>query len=87
MQGKLPYLEPGDDKSMPGGAVKCFNPWWTTDSEGTYRERVRRSGTKAGGAKRIRYPCSPSSKRCPLCVVYPTRVCSAVAKALNGPPG
>ena len=87
MQKKPVNLGPGDDKSMPRGAVKCFNPRWTTDSEGTYRERVRRSGTKARGAKRIRYPCSPGSKRCPLYVAHPTRVCSVVAKALNGPPG
>ena len=39
---------------MPRGAVKCYNPRWTTNSEGICLERVRRSGTKAGGAKGIR---------------------------------
>ncbi len=42
---------------------------------------------KAGVAKRIRYPCSPSRKRCPLGVASSKRACSVGAKALNGPPG
>ncbi len=72
---------------MLRGAVKCFNPQWTTNSEGTCLERVRRSETKAGGAKGIRYPCSPSCKHCRLDVAYPSWVCSVEAKALSLPPG
>ena len=42
---------------------------------------------KARGAKGIRYPRSPSCKRCPLDIGNLTGVVSAVAKALSGPPG
>lgn len=48
------------------GAVKCSDPGGTTYGESSQLGHIRRSDTKARGAKRIRYPCSPGRKRCPL---------------------
>ena len=42
---------------------------------------------KARGAKRIRYPCSPGCKRCPLDIGVLKGDARAVGKPINGPPG
>jgi hypothetical protein len=47
-------------------AVKCVNLEQTHNSEGILRGQFWQWGMKARGAKRIRYPCSPSSKHCTL---------------------
>ena len=87
MQEKLSNLEPVGDRGISRGAVKCYNPWRTTDGEGIYPGRIRRSGTKARGAKRIRYPSSPGRKRCELGVAYSSGICSIGVKMLSSPPG
>ena len=68
-------------------AVKCVDPVGTICGEGDSLVQVRRSCTKARVAKRIRYPCSPGRKRCPLSVAVYFWHRGAVAKALKGPPG
>jgi len=67
--------------------LHSYNPYRTTSGEGALLERIRRWGAKAGGAKGIRYPRSPSCKRYPLDVGYPTRVSSVTGKPLSGSPG
>ncbi len=47
-------------------AVKCVDIEKNTSGEDGLLVQDRRSGTKARGANRIRYPGSPSSKRCQL---------------------
>ena len=42
---------------------------------------------KARVAKRIRYPCSPGRKRCPLDIGVLKGDARVVGKPLNGPPG
>ena len=44
-------------------AVKCIDMTQNTDSEGSSLGLNWRSGTKAWGANRIRYPGSPRRKR------------------------
>ncbi len=63
-------LELGGARGILGEAVKCYNPQKTTDGEGILLEQIRQSGMKARGANRIRYPSSPSRKRCELSVAY-----------------
>ena len=72
---------------MSGGAVKCCNPRWTISGEGALLERLRRSGMKAGGANRIRYPGSPSRKRCLQSAAFVSSLCSVEEKSLSRPPG
>ncbi len=83
----LSYLRPGGVRGIPRGAVKCDNPWRITYGEGIWPERIWRWGTKARGAIRIRYPSSPSSKRCELDVAHLKRICSVDRKLLSSPPG
>ena len=55
-------------------------------SDGVGRRLGERSGLDMNG-KFTKYPSSPSNKLCELCVAYSSGICSAVAKALNSPPG
>ena len=87
VQERLLNLRPGGGRGILGGTVKCNNPWRTANGEGIYLERFWRSGTKARGAKRIRYPSSPSCKRCELGGAYSSRMCNAQTKVLSSPPG
>ncbi len=87
MQETLLSLEPGGVRSIPEGAVKCDNRRRTTCGRGARLERIRRSGTKARGANRIRYPSSPSSKHCVQGVASTIGRCSIEAKAISTPPG
>ena len=48
---------------MGGVAVKCIDTTQNSDCEGSLLEVNRRSGTKAWGSNRIRYPGSPRPKR------------------------
>ena len=85
-QGKLPGLDVGEVAGIPGVAVKCVDIRRNTDGESRRLDHYRRSSTKAGGSNRIRYPGSPSCKRCSPDVggIDPFRV---VANALSYPPG
>jgi len=58
----------GEVKSTIGVVVKCKEPYWTTISEDALLEHIWQWVTKAGVAKRIRYPCSSSRKRCDLLI-------------------
>ncbi len=71
---------------IPGVAVKCVDIRRNINGEGRRLGYYRRSSTKAGGSNRIRYPGSPSRKRCTLDMggIDPSRV---DANALNVPPG
>ena len=71
---------------ISGGAVKCVDIGRNTNGESKSLDHHRRSSTKAGGSNRIRYPGSPSCKRCTLDMggIDPSR---ADANALNEPPG
>ena len=84
---KLYGLGQGDSTSTSGVGVKSRNPERTTDGESTSRELLRRSGTKAGVSNRIRYPGSPSRKRCSLGATQTTRLCRAAGKPRSRPPG
>ena len=84
---KLHGLGQGDSKGTSGVGVKSCNPGRTTDGESTSRELIRRSGTKAGVSNRIRYPGSPSCKRCSLGATQTTSLCCAVGKPRSEPPG
>ncbi len=64
----LPFLGVVEVHGTIRGAVKCVDPDGTTCGEGGALEHIRQSDTKARGAKRIRYPRSPSRKRCVLSV-------------------
>ncbi len=48
---------------IPSVAVKCVDIRRNTNCEGSSLDHYRRSGAKARGANRIRYPGSPSCKR------------------------
>ncbi len=82
----LPDLDVGEVTRIPGVAVKCVDIRRNTDGESRSLDHYRRSSTKAGGSNRIRYPGSPSRKRCTLDMggIDPSRV---DANALNVPPG
>src|SRR2546430_16203499 len=56
------------------------------NGEGGRLKRARRRGTKDGGANGIRYPGSPSCKRCRLGVRTGTARSSAAGKPLSLPP-
>ena len=68
-------------------AVKCVNLNQTNNGEGTLQVRIWQWGMKARGAKRIRYPCSPSSKHCSLNISASSRGISAVEKSESELPG
>ena len=75
----------GEVGGTDGVAVKCVDPVGTTCGEGGLLEQIRRSGTKAWVAKRIRYPCSPRRKRsAPSVAVF--RYGCAVEKFLSAAP-
>ncbi len=85
-QGILSGLDVGEETGIPGVAVKCVDIGRNTNGESKSLDHHRRSSTKAGGSNRIRYPGSPSRKRCSLGMggIDPSR---ADANALNEPPG
>ena len=51
-----------EEDGIHGVAVKCVDIMKNTGSEGDLLAHNRRSGTKAWGANRIRYPGSPRPK-------------------------
>jgi len=69
-----------------GVGVKSVDIVGNTKSEGSSLGQSWHWGTKAWGAKRIRYPCSPRCKRWLLAMwsVDPSR---GEANALSNPPG
>ncbi len=69
---KLPFLGVEEVYGTIRGAVKCVDPDGTTCGEGGTLEHIRQSDTKARGANGIRYPGSPSRKRCVLSVRKPS---------------
>ena len=83
---KLAGWSTEEESGIPGVAVKCVDIRRNTDGESRSLDHYRRSSTKAGGSNRIRYPGSPSRKRCTLDMggIDPSRV---DANALNVPPG
>src|SRR6056297_1795125 len=84
---KLRGLGPEDPRGTSGVGVKSCNPGRTAGGESASGRRIRRSGTKARVTNRIRYPGSPSCKRCSLDVAPTTSGCCVVGKPLNEPPG
>src|SRR6056297_2815028 len=84
---KLRGLGPEGSRGTSGVGVKSCNPGRTTDGESTSRRRIRQGGTKARVSNRIRYPGSPSRKRCSLGVAQATSLCCAVGKPRSEPPG
>ena len=80
VQEILPGLRPEGVRGRAEVVVKYFNLSSTNNGEGILLGRFWRWGMKARGAKRIRYPCSPSSKRCILNFVISSRDCGAVRK-------
>ena len=64
---ELPWILAGlrvvEGGGMDGVAVKCIDTAQNPDCEGSLLGVYRRSGTKAWGANRIRYPGSPRRKR------------------------
>src|SRR5713226_6537582 len=94
-RGILSGLGAGEVGGSPGVGAKqrknfvsqSYNPGRTTSGEAGRLKRARRGGTKAGGANGIRYPGSPSCKRCRLGVRTGTARSSAAGKPLSLPPG
>ena len=76
----------GEVNGILSVAVKCVDIEKNTIGEDGLLFQYWRSGTKAWGANRIRYPGSPCSKRCQLGVGGFDFLC-AVANALSWPPG
>jgi hypothetical protein len=66
--------------------VECVDIGKNTRGEGDWLGRIRRSGAKAWGANRIRYPGSPRRKRWVLDAGGSDPV-SVGANALSTPPG
>ena len=82
----LSGLDVGEETGIPGVAVKCVDIGRTTNGESKSLDHHRRSSTKAGGSNRIRYPGSPSRKRCSLDMGGIDPLC-AEANAISTPPG
>ena len=83
---KLPGLSMGEVSGISGVAVKCVDIGRNISGESGFLDQHRRSGTKAWGANRIRYPGSPRPKRCELDVGLNSEI-SVEANALSSPPG
>ena len=66
LHSKLAGLSLVEGGRIPGVAVKCVEIWRNTGCEGGPLDKDLRSGAKAWGANRIRYPGSPRRKRCRL---------------------
>ena len=76
----------GEVGGAEGVALEGVDPVGTTGGDVGLRERIRRSGTKAWVANRIRSPCSPRRKRsAPSVAVF--RYGCAVEKFLSAAPG
>ena len=76
----------GEGSGIPGVAVKCVDIGRNISGESGFLDQHRRSGTKAWGANRIRYPGSPRRKRWVLGVGGVDSI-RAEANALSTPPG